>query len=144
MAKLYPPGLAGTLPAFHNIYRVGIPFTRNKAVTNNGDNIISFVALVKSVNGFKVYGTVASNEIDWEKDIAYFNFETLIASGLKRNTFYKIQLAYQDNTETIGYYSTVGVIRYTNSPTVNISNLLDGVNNSTPEKYIGVYSTKKK
>lgn len=142
MAKLYPPGLAGTLPAFYNLARVGIPFTRNKAVANNSENIYKIIALVKSINGFKIYGTVPSIEIDWEKDIVYFNFDNLLSEKIERNNFYKIQLAYQGKDEVIGYYSTVGVIRYTNAPTINISNLIEGVYNSTPDRYIGVYSNQ--
>ncbi len=142
MAKLYPPGIAGTLPAFYDIARVGIPFTRNKAVANNDNNIYRFVALVKSVNGFKVYGTVTSTEVDWERDIVYFNFNNLLSGQLTRNNFYKVQLAYQGQDEMIGYYSTVGVIRYTNAPTVNISNLVESVYNSAPERYIGVYGNQ--
>ena len=140
MAKLYPPGLAGTLPAFYDNTRVGIPFIRNKAVQNNTDRIYYIVALVKNVSSGSIIGTFHCDEIDWETDIAYFNFSEV--SAITRNNFYKIQIAYEGPEEEIGYYSTVGVIRYTTQPTITIEGLSDSLYNTPKEKYVGIYSNQ--
>jgi hypothetical protein len=53
--------------------------------------------------------------------------------------YYKIQIAYVDNTNQIGYYSTVGVAKYTSKPAVFLANCNSQSLNIHTTEYIGVY-----
>lgn len=153
--KLYPPHLSGTIPAFYgNILKV--PFSMNKAVskgevhgmqlkikTVQGDAYIVEKAInVNSVNPVGSYITFDPNCIavfDFSEELADFNF--------KIGQYYKIQIAYinkgeqQQENPVIGYFSTVGVVKYTAQPTVSIDGLEIGSNNINMHQYdyIGRY-----
>lgn len=45
----------------------------------------------------------------------------------------------QDTLNGIGYYSTVGIIKYTNQPTVIIADFISGIINSGKSVYVGEY-----
>jgi hypothetical protein len=54
--------------------------------------------------------------------------------------FYKVQLAYRDHDGIIGYYSTVGIVKYTTRPTMEMPGLSTEVINMHRYSYIGKYS----
>lgn len=56
--------------------------------------------------------------------------------------YYKFQLAYIGKDGIVGYYSTVGVAKYTTAPAIQISGLKFGRINSHNYFYTGVYSQK--
>ena len=59
--------------------------------------------------------------------------------------YYKIQMAYiGDDKETVGYYSTVGVVKYTTEPEISIDGLRFGHINTHNYTYTGVYSQLNK
>lgn len=133
--KLYPPVIEGVLPAFCGSV-IQIPFTMNKSVSK--DEISGFALKIKTVqNQNDVWQTAIISEV-WNEDanIVTFNLEKYMNEGLKLNIgqFYKLQLAYiySDKT-TIGYYSTVGVAKYTSEPELSI-NSKDGYT------YLGIYN----
>lgn len=67
---------------------------------------------------------------------------TPIAASLIIGKYYKIQLAYIDKMDSnnIGYYSTVSIIKCTAYPTVGISNLSTMTINPDYGSYVGEYS----
>ena len=126
--KLYPPIIAGTLPAFYTITENGsviakitVPFSMNKAVSSK--NIHGFALKIKTAYSNTYINVLENNNFNpsskevvfiWKKnDIDKFN--------IKPGQFLKVQLAYIGENNTIGYYSTVGVIKYTDKPTLTIS-----------------------
>lgn len=146
MAKLYPPYIEGTLPAFclNNAGDgiVTIPFAHNKAVSISDIGPVMYVK-VKTVQNDVLIG---SNSAEWTSDVSS---EDALADGkiiieVKGNSalngiwqpkvgqFYKIQIAYGDVNSIVGYYSTVGVIKCTSKPSVSILNMESGniVNNN--------------
>ena len=145
MAKLYPPNIGGTIPAFcrdGGTVKLTVPFSMNRAVGTA--EIAGFVLKMKTVNGTYIgTKTVKSGETSGasyditEKMEVYFN-----VSDFKLNIgqYYKIQLAYLDIDNTVGYYSTVGVVKYTAAPQVSIKNLEFGRINTHSYQYTGVYS----
>ena len=137
MAKLYPPGLAGSLPAFTDINNVTIPITQNKTVRYVENRKLN--ALIKTVQTNKVIGVVEGNMINSEN--AKFNFSEF-KKRLKIGNFYKIQIAYIDNND-VGYYSTVGVIKYTAAPVVKIQQLDEKQLNDRYNEFTGVYINDK-
>ena len=54
--------------------------------------------------------------------------------------FYKVQLAFIDKTETIGYYSSTAVTKYTTKPLIYLSGLDYTLTNNHNYTYTGIYS----
>ena len=52
MAKLYPPNINGTIPAFFQegtVYKIAVPFSMNRTVSSS--DISGFALKIKTVNG---------------------------------------------------------------------------------------------
>lgn len=157
MAKLYPPIISGTLPAFYleesnmdRTIKITVPFTMNSAV--GASQIKGFALRMKTVQNSNYLYTAQTT------DNIYFNLEgssyvtfvlktsnsaeerELILQTLKVGLFYKIQIAYIDNEGEVGNFSIVGISKYTTKPTVYIQNLKANLTNTHIYDYIGVYS----
>ena len=134
--KLYPPIIPGTLPAFYTtedeengtvITKITVPFSMNRAVSS--EDIDGFSLKLKTAYSntlIDVLKTNNFNDLTTSKEII-FTWETdggdNTLSKIKPGQFLKAQLAYintDNNTETIGYYSTVGIIKYTDKPELKI------------------------
>lgn len=143
MSRLYPPIIAGTIPAFGGTTLV-VPFSLNRTVTISE---ISTVRLkIKTVSGV-IKETVTASELLLTGDcFAKFN---LNPNKYTVGQFYKVQIAFvkgdanKGQREEVGYYSTVGVVKYTTTPTVSIEGLTFGKINSHNYYYTGVYSQAK-
>ena len=142
--KLYPPQIEGTLPAF--AYKNGtgeilVPFTMNQTVSYN--SIKGFAIRIKTVQSNQL---VYSDQIDTLPDITEVTFPIHGDNFYKSYDFivgqyYKVQIAYvEKETNEIGYYSTIGVIKCTSQPTMYISGLVEGELQSDRGKYTGVYT----
>lgn len=192
--KLYPPQIAGTLPAFYADYlgaiTIQVPFSMNAAVHKT--EVAGIKAIIKTVQNNAVISEPTASRIDFDNNIAYFDIitadnideyydyqrvdlkdgENWIAGTyyvqidedkykldedieykatqiyyLRKNKyfsmgqFYKIQLAYIDaETGTVGYYSTVGVIKFTSLPQVTIPMLSRRKINLNQASFVGLYS----
>ena len=154
MAKLYPPYLEGTLPAFSLTSEgngvMTIPFVLNKAVsyseiqsakikikTVQNDVLLASVRLEDCGGRFESLdtegnGTITFNIMNFKMSDDSFTF--------KIGQYYKIQLAFIDNTAGIdGYYSTVGVIKCTSDPKVSIVGFsAEEINRNMPE-FVGEF-----
>lgn len=144
MAKLYPPQINGTIPAFYANTTKGttdivVPFSMNRAVSFV--EIEEFMLQIKTLNG-SLIGTVPSK--NFNKDNLTVTFDVRqYATRFTIGSYYKIQLAYKERlTKEIGYYSTVGIIKYTVYPTVTIDKLSTSETNGHQYEYAGVYSQK--
>jgi hypothetical protein len=130
MAKrLYPPVLGGTLPSCYE-YPEGtvsmtVPFSMNKTV--GSEDIGSFMIRVKTTSTDRL---VIEQEVP-KQGIMDTMFSTLKVSlpaapfhHYAIGTFFKVQLAYKHKIDgTIGYYSSLAIIKYTSKPEVTISSL---------------------
>lgn len=156
MAKLYPPNIEGTIPAFYkeegdtstNIALV-VPFSMNKAVSKS--EVKGFSLKLKYVDGtlidtFSTLSTnlIASSYYDIEEDMKVVFSLNSISKILKVGSYYKVQIAYIDETNTVGYYSTIGVTKYTTQPLVIIDNIQTGFINPHQYSYVGVYRQQNK
>lgn len=137
MAKLYPPNIEGTIPAFYGTTIV-VPFSMNMAV---GASEIKAISLkVKKVNSTEIILTKTSTQFDaYSTFKAYFILSQKEQELFNIGQYYRVQLAYVDNTDTIGYYSTVGVIKYTSCPVVSLAGLNRATSNAHMYDYTGVY-----
>lgn len=144
---LASPIIEGTLPAFYlddnGIAQIAIPFSMSRAVNKN--QIKGFKLKIKNVQQSNYLITLSQSSIDFIESIVYFDIskETLEKSFLI-GQFYKCQLAYIDTNDVVGYYSTVGVIKYTTKPKVSILTLSETSNNSHIYTYTGLYSQYEK
>ena len=143
MAKLYPPGLNGTLPAFTNLSQIVIPFIPNKTVGNNSNFISGFSLILKNVTNNSVVANIQSTTFDFIKNEVVFNCDSSLSNNFKIGRFYKAQLAYINIENEIGFYSTVGIIKYTAMPQLSINGLNLEYYNQALLKYTGVYQNEK-
>lgn len=131
--KLYPPIIEGTIPAFYGD-TIKVPFEMNKAVSHL--EISGFSLKFKTVQSNRYFGD--TNDVIEENGVLIFKIPESIKQFFNTGEFYKVQLAYIDKTNLVGYYSTVGVVKYTSNPEVTISTSTDGTT------FTGVYSQKGK
>lgn len=140
--KLYPPIIEGALPAFYGTDTLSVPFSMNRAV--GASEVAGFYLKIKTVSGSFI-ATLYSEEYD-NLDEMYVNFNIRNNDVYKLfnvGQYYKVQLAYATAPGEPGYYSTVGVIKYTTQPTVSIQNFEFGQINQHNYSYVGVYSQDK-
>lgn len=76
-----------------------------------------------------------------DKQIAYFSVDE---SKFTIGSSYKLQMAYIDQNNNYGHYSTVGAFKYTAEPYVYIDGLEGSQLHSDTRTYIGVYSQEGK
>lgn len=138
MAKLYPPGLEGTIPAFYGATIV-VPFSINPAVSPN--EITGLVLKIKKVNSNEVILTKNNSYYDaTEKFQAHFILTSEELKLFNIGQFYRAQIAFIDNNNITGYFSTVGVIKYTGFPIVEILDLERLNSNFHLYDYVGSYT----
>ena len=141
MAKLYPPNINGTIPAFYTNIKEGtttivVPFAMNRAVAVS--EIKGMELKIKSLGG-SIIGVVSSDFVDTIEMTASFNISKY-KSKLLIGNFYKVQVAYIDaNNGEIGYYSTVGIVKYTAMPSISIQDLSNTSINLNRYQYLGIY-----
>ena len=149
MAKLYPPQLEGSLSAFANTYDINnnnkflgttlkISFGINHAVSVNSIKGIAIKIRTTSTNTFLV-----SDYIDTQHDLetgkAIFLFDKS-KKFFNESQYYRVQIAFIDNNDTIGYYSTVGIIKCIASPIASIDKYTSGNINMFDNSFYGVYT----
>ena len=140
--KLYPPIIEGALPAFFGTDTLSVPFSMNRAV--GASEVAGFYLKIKTVSGSFI-ATLYSEDFD-NLDEMYVNFDIRTNNIYKLfnvGQYYKVQLAYVNQQNEPGYYSTVGVIKYTTEPTVSIENFVFGQINQHNYDYVGIYSQGK-
>ena len=146
--KLYPPVIEGTIPAFSGT-ELTVPFAMNKTVGQI--QVHGFALKIKTVQSNRYLVSISTQDLQGCK-IQYsfepytsvtFKFSDEIMKKFNRGQYYKIQLAYI-NGEDVGYYSTVGIIKYTYKPDVFINGLSEKEVNMHQYKYTGVYSQLEK
>lgn len=129
--KLFPPAIETKVPAFAG-RTLKIPFTHNRAVSMMQVGAMSVIIKTVQTNTIIADNLQGSYSYDdaTGQYIASFQLGTLYSAigGPRKITpgqFYKVQLAYvgNDTMQTVGYYSSVGVIKCTTTPTLEIPEL---------------------
>lgn len=146
---LASPIIEGTLPAFYakedGTAIIAVPFSMSKAV--NKKEVSGFKLKIRNIQG-SVYSdslsATDSSNIDYNQGIVNFNLTADQTKNFVEGAFYKAQIAYVDTKGVVGYYSTVGIIKYTTKPQVYILNLESFNNNFHFYNYTGVYSQEGK
>ena len=141
MAKLFPPLIDGVIPAFYkdgDKIKVIIPFSLNRTVSPT--QIQGIIMKIKTTQSNTYLFTIE------QRDSLYYNNSQVIFyiednGKLKVGNFYKIQIAFIGLTE-IGYYSSVGIGKYTTKPQIYINDFQNNFSNTHSYKYTGIYSQK--
>ena len=165
-AKLQPPTIGESIPAFYaegGTATIAVPFSMNLAV--QASDVYGLVLKIKTVQSNVFLETLyVSNYAEVQNmivnRIAKFDWPlqvTTVQGGvtnlsdnpsfqkLALGQFLKVQMAYIDSHGNTGYFSTVGIVKYTSKPTAFIQNV--GYSDDTNEiplyksSYIGVYQT---
>lgn len=146
MAKLFPPIIEGIVPAFYDnengMIEVVIPFSMNRAVSQI--QVKGLAVKIKTVQSSSyLYTGKITSTLDYELEDSCWvkiKIDKAQVPQMKVGQFYKFQLAYIGANEEIGYYSTVGVGKYTTYPKIEITGMTRGQINSHIYKYMGHYS----
>ncbi len=155
--KLYPPVLERTIPAFYTNSEgtvLTVPFSMNRAV--NIERVIGYQLKIKNIQSssselittLTFYGKPTFNSLTNNYSVNFIISEEL-TNSVNQNKFtvgdfYKVQMAYIDTDNDVGYFSTVSVVKYTTFPQITILNLEENIFNGHHYKYTGVYSQKGK
>lgn len=140
MAKLYPPVIAGTIPAFCGT-SLEVPFSMNRAV--GSADFTGFSLKIKKVSGALIGTVTDMNGSKWvERHAVTFKLTDEIYSQLKIGEFYKVQLAYINNNGQVGIYSTIGVTKFITKPNISIENLQPIIINNHIYAYQGIYNQR--
>lgn len=143
MAKLYPPQLEGTIPAFCGT-SLTVPFIMNKTVGWN--EIVGFHLIVKNIQNNSIIYQKASRSYSKDNYEVYFDIDNDKLNLFKIGNSYKIQIAYRanDESQTIGYYSTVAIVKYTTKPDISIVDLEANELHTNRYTYLGKYSQEQR
>lgn len=146
MAKLFPPIIEGIVPAFYDnengMIEVVIPFSMNRAVSQSQVKGLAIKIKTVQSSNYLYTGKITDNiEYELEDNCwvrAQINKQEV--PQMKVGQSYKFQIAYIGASGEVGYYSTVGVGKYTTKPVVEIMGMTRGELNSHSYKYMGHYS----
>lgn len=163
--KLYPPTIGNRIPAFYqdvetNDVFITIPFQNNRSVSRA--DIKTFALKLKTItNDFRAINGQAyieeGEDLDqkvtnaWNEGIVTFKIEPEVYEDmLNLGQFYKIQLAYiadftpageeptpEECAQYVGYYSEVGISKFSWYPTVYIDGLSTIDPNTHTYEYFG-------
>lgn len=143
--KLYPPSIEGTLPAFTG-NKITVPISWNPSVSKL-DTTIAAAIRIKTVQSNTVLVFTNEGYFNSDQSAMIFNIES---KDLKIGQFYKIQVAYvqviyengKEVGRDLGYFSTIGIAKYTYAPNVYINGLKVGEPSGDIESYLGKFETK--
>lgn len=138
MAKLYPPQIESSLPAFVGSI-ILVPFELNRAVGRSEFDEISLIVKAVSTGVQKII--TKTDKILYRNDEQRYYAEFKLDENIFKpqvGQYYKVQIAFINKSGEIGYYSSVSVIKCTAKPNVYIENLNMSLNINTYE-YIGHY-----
>ena len=165
--KLYPPYIDRELPAFTGSV-ITVPFSLNKTVNRTDFDKVAIIIKSVQSNSLKVSNKTTSLITYDEKTKKWLAKFDLLDESFKPliGQYYKVQIAFVDTyiveeivkeeteegtiekieTREIneaGYYSTVGIVKYTTNPILMIQNLHGNKGTNYHEyEYTGVYRQK--
>lgn len=143
--KLYPPIVGGSIPACYNDHGtvlITVPFSMNRAV--GIADVKGFRLKIKTVQSNTYLKTLevttaTADVAIGERQVTFqwTNFNNAVVIG----QYLKVQLAYVNQSDVVGYYSTPSIVKFTAQPTIYIAGL--GSNNTEIDtfksSFTGVY-----
>lgn len=142
--RLYPPIIAGTIPSFYTTNTgtsLEVPFSMNVTVSNAA--VKGMRLRLKTTSTDIVIANVVSQKYgdDAVNRSVIYELDNDIVAKLVVGNFYKVQLAYIDQSDNDGYYSTVAIVKYTAEPTIGIADLnMQSLTAISANTLIGTYA----
>lgn len=143
VTKLMPPILGSRLPANTGNF-IYVYFNNNRAVDLSGVEAICLK--LRTIQGDQDplgKGLFNSEEMVLNSSNPYAKFSLTNNNGKKLNVgqYYKIQIAQvQTGTHTVGYFSEVGIMKYTSEPSLDLNVSTDSAHPTAHSyNYIGAY-----
>ena len=137
--RLSPPIINSKIAAFTGTKLI-VPFSLSKSVAPVDFHKVSLILKTVQTNIEKVNMETTTYQYNYETKQyeAHFNLQGIFTPIVGQ--YYKVQIALVSAaTAQAGYYSTVGVVKYTSEPKVQIKELLNGQKQHMYE-YTGMYS----
>ena len=142
MSRLNPPMVENIIAAQTHLNQLTIPFSMNRSV--GWEDFETVQLIVKTVQTNVVLATAECNKnsISKKDNIYQAIFVKDDNFPLQIGQYYKIQLAYINKSNEIGFYSSAATFKFTSSPEVIIQGLDDTDNFLNPHTYdyVGSYS----
>lgn len=143
---LRPPSIQGTLPSFYandeGAVILTVPFAMNKSVGLS--DFSSFSLKIKTAATDVLLGTFSSSDWNPESSTLEVKFDiSTITKKLIVGQYYRAQIAYKNTGGEIGFYSTVGVAKYTARPSISIVDFMQSGVNLNKGEYVGRYWNSK-
>ena len=134
--KLSPPQIESKLPAFaknsQGVTEIVIPFSLNRAVGRDEVKDVQIIIKTVQTNIVKAILTTSNISERYGKKGYSASFTNMKGKDDKNKTvtftpqlgqYYKVQIACRDKSSTVGYYSPVGIIKYTAAPIVEFNDI---------------------
>lgn len=143
--KLYPPTIGSSIPAFYKdssgTALIAVPFSMSRGV--GIDQIKGFNLKIKTAqtNTYLKTLTAVKPSNLLTNSVVYFSWNLDAEQSVKIGQYFKLQLAYIDKNDNVGYFSTVAIAKYTSRPEIYIATV--NANNETNlynQTYTGIYT----
>lgn len=145
MSKLYPPQIDGSLPAMmktNNSLVLIVPFYMNSAVAKGDISSMSILIKTVATGAIKEDGNLRALSFTYDSSVgvqqAIFNLDP---SKYATGQYYKVQIAFVNDADEPGYYSSVGIVKCVAEPTLSIADLEIGIVNNNKYTYTGIYNS---
>ena len=150
MAKLYPPYIEGSLPAGYidgDDWKIKFPYQMNRAV--GPLQVRGVKILIKTTHKNEVVYPKGNDAgvlpIQQTKENGYYvELDVRKNDQINIGQYYKVQLAYVNQSGNIGYYSTVGIIKCIDKPEMTIAGMDKHGSNFYNGAFQGVYALNPK
>lgn len=140
--KLYPPQIETSIPAMYSAMKgeditLKVPFQFNRTVSS--EDFDSIVAKITTISTGRIKGDDIIESYDCDNKVAKFTFAS---TDFTPGQYYKVQIAFKSTDGTIGYYSTVGIVKYLLLPNVTMDlNSSSTATNDFAFDWTGIYQT---
>ena len=142
----YPPQIGGKIAAFAkgagSETKITIPYQLNKAVSLNDFTHMSIMIKAVTTGAIKWSGDTSDCKIYNSATKSYYSIFTIPHSAFTPTpgNHYKVQIAFKTSGSGKSSWSSVGIIKCTNMPSVTISSLTEDIDNINPSIFIGQYT----
>lgn len=140
----YPPQIERKIQAFAyeagDVIKINVPYVLNKAISLNAFDKMALLVKTATTSQPKWRGETA--ECKMYSNTSHSYYASFIIPKADFNpvvgNYYKLQLAFV-NATTQSNWSTVGIAKCTSIPQLSINSLINEIDNTNPEVFIGVY-----
>lgn len=120
--RLYPPQIENKIPATYAVGKsvsIAIPVKVNPMTSLDSIKSCALKVTFATGSGSPFDGPILNGTLD-DSMVAHFDVTMEEDKSFQVGAYYRLQLAFVDNEDKIGYYSNVGIMKFTACPNVTI------------------------